>query len=201
MPHHMFELLLAAVFNDCMRLTSGPDVAIFKRFQQAWPFITQGEYETASSVEIIAKNKDSILEFAIQYIKIGQPRDNYKELLELAIVFIWGIPPREVHLMAPGAMHHARWMAKAIYALKIWLFQKQFSLTARQERELCNICIFAVVIYLKAWFTAPFAASAPNNDLYSCWKILSNMKDRKLLSPVLHARNSMATFGIEVKNW
>jgi len=182
--HHMFELLLAAVFNSCMGLISGPDVAIFKRFQQAWPFITQGEYETASSVEIIAKNKDSILEFAIQHIEIGQPRDDYKELLELAIVFIGGIPPRGVHFMAPGAMHHARWLAKAIYALKIWLFQKQFSLTAREERELLNICIFVVVIYFKAWFTAPFAASAPNNDFQLLKNLVEYERENAAISSV-----------------
>ena len=27
------------------------------------------------------------------------------------------------------------------------------------------MCVFAVIIYLKAWFTAPLAASAPRNDL------------------------------------
>src|SRR6478609_12047720 len=60
--HHMLELVLAAVFNDCMGVTSGPDVAIFKRFQQAWQFINQGEYETSDSIEIITTSKDSIVE-------------------------------------------------------------------------------------------------------------------------------------------
>ena len=67
--------------------------------------------------------------------------------------------------MAPGAMHHARWMMKAIYSIKIWIFRSQFKLTAREERGLHEICVFVVRLYIKAWFTAPLAASAANNDL------------------------------------
>ena len=67
--------------------------------------------------------------------------------------------------MAPGAMHHARWMAKALYTLKIWIFRGQFKLTKREEQGIREICIFVSCVYVKAWFTAPLAVSAPNNDL------------------------------------
>ena len=49
----------------------------------------------------IAVCKDSIVEYAIRQIESGQPRDEYRELLELAIVFVGGIPPRGIHFMAP----------------------------------------------------------------------------------------------------
>jgi hypothetical protein len=67
--------------------------------------------------------------------------------------------------MAPGAMHHARWLSKVICSLEVWMFQSQFRLTAFEEKGLHKMCIFTIVVYLKAWFTAPVAASAPNNDL------------------------------------
>lgn len=67
--------------------------------------------------------------------------------------------------MAPGAMHHARWMAKVLYAMKIWLFRQQFKLTAREEKGARDLALFAVLVYLKAWITAPSAISAPLNDL------------------------------------
>ena len=42
----------------------------------------------------------------------------------------------------PGAMHHARWMAKAIYSVKIWTFRRQFHLnsweTYREQYPNCN---------------------------------------------------------------
>jgi len=191
--HHIFEIVLAAVFNQCMGVTSGPDVAIFKRFQQAWKIINQDEYETSASVEIIVENKDSIMEFAIRHIEIGQPRDDYRELLELAIVFVGGTPPRGVHFRAPGAIHHARWMAKAIYALKMWLFQKQFGITTREEKALRSICIF--VVYLKAWFTAPFAACAPSNDIQLLQRLDEYDKENATLSGVAR-KNLRVTYGI-----
>ncbi|KAG0712093.1 hypothetical protein GWK47_002150 [Chionoecetes opilio] len=65
----------------------------------------------------------------------------------------------------PGPIHHARWMAKVIYSFKVWLFRRQFRLTVREESGLRDICVFAVKLYLKAWFTAPLAAAAPKSDL------------------------------------
>ena len=45
------------------------------------------------------------------------------------------------------------------------MFRSQFKLTAFEEKGLRKMCVFTVVIYLKAGFTAPLAASAPRNDL------------------------------------
>ena len=96
--------------------------------------------------------------------------------------------------MAPDAMHHARWMTKAIYAQKIWLFQKHFGIIASKERALHSICIFIIVVYLKEWFTAPFAAPLLAMT-YSCCNVLVSVKETMQPSPVLHARNLMTTYG------
>ena len=93
-------------------------------------------------------------------------RDDYREFIELSIIFLGGLPARGIHFMAPGAMHHARWLSKIIYSLKVWMFRSQFKLTSFEQKVLRNMYIFAVVIYLKAWFTAPLAACAPYSDLY-----------------------------------
>ena len=62
------------------------------------------------------------VEFAVSYLqKEGQPPDDYRELLELSLIYMGRIPPRGIHLVAPGAIHQARWMAKAIYLLKLFL--------------------------------------------------------------------------------
>lgn len=70
--------------------------------------------------------------------------------------------------MAPGPMHHAHWMSKVIYSLKVWMFRLQFRLTVFEEKDLLQMCLFAMILYLKAWFMAPLAASAPchDQDLY-----------------------------------
>jgi len=67
--------------------------------------------------------------------------------------------------MSPGAMHHARWMSKVTYSLKIWMFRAQFKLTPAEQRGLRDVCVFAVRVYLKAWISAPQASGAPYSDL------------------------------------
>lgn len=91
-------------------------------------------------------------------------RADYAELLKLVIICLGGIPSSGISFRAPGAFHHARWMAKAIYCLKIYLFRAQFNLTARELNGIRAICEFIVRLYVKVWFSAPLAALAPNLD-------------------------------------
>jgi hypothetical protein len=66
--------------------------------------------------------------------------------------------------MVPGEMHHARWMGKVIYSIKVWMFQDQFKLTEKESKALQDIWIFAVRVYVTGWFTAEDPVSAPNHD-------------------------------------
>ena len=67
------------------------------------------------------------LEFTMSCLqKESQPRDGYRELLELSLVYMGHVSPWKIHLVAPGAMHLARWIAKAIYSLKLILFCPNF---------------------------------------------------------------------------
>lgn len=63
-------------------------------------------------------------------------------------------------------MHSARWMAKAIYCLKVYMFREQFPILTEQNISgLLKMCIFVVDVYVRAWYDAPYAASAPRSDL------------------------------------
>jgi len=66
--HHIMELVLAAAFHDSFGVTSGPDVAIFKRFQMNWTNINQTRYEPGAAHEEVASllkdDKDSLLAFS-----------------------------------------------------------------------------------------------------------------------------------------
>ncbi|KAL4098131.1 hypothetical protein QTP88_022793 [Uroleucon formosanum] len=108
---------------------------------------------------------DDIIKFSIDRLEENHPRDDYRELLELTVIFLGGILPNGIHFKKPGAIHHARWMAKAIYSLKIYLFREQFRLTVKEETALRNICIFIIRLYIKSWFDAPSAIKAPFQDL------------------------------------
>lgn len=91
-------------------------------------------------------------------------RDDYKELLELSLIFLDDFPKnKQISFKRPGATYHARWMAKAM--LKIFIFREQFSLTAREIHSSREVCIFIILFYIKSWFTSSTAILAPNNDL------------------------------------
>lgn len=166
--HHIMELVLSAAFKTVFGTSSGPDVLLFKRFRDQWDKIDKENFQPAATDEYVSRTlspfcKD-IMEFINKQLLQQQVRDDYRELLELSIIFIGEIPIGGVKFKAPGATHHARWMAKLLYALKIWMFRNQFRLTPHETRGLRDLAIFAVTTYLKAWFTAPLAASAPCND-------------------------------------
>ena len=164
------ELILGASFKACMGFTSGPDVLLFKRFQAGWEKLDKTTFESGLMDDVVRlrislHNSDQILEFATGQLSSHQPRDDYRELIELAMIFLGAIPIRGIHFRAPGPMHHARWMSKAIYSIKVWLFRQKFKLAKKEEKGLREMCCFIVFIHLECWFTAPSAVQAPRRDL------------------------------------
>ena len=117
--------------------------------------------------------RDNILCFATQQLQSQQPRDDYREFLELSIIYLCRAPPRGIRFQAPGAMHHARWLAKVLYAVKMWLFRAQFRMSKSEEKAISEIAAFGVTVYLKAWMTAPMVAEAPYNDFVLMKQLLS----------------------------
>ena len=57
-----------------------------------------------------------------------------------------------------GPMHHARWMSKVIYLLKVWMFPGQFKLTQREEQ-----CLLRYMI-VKYWIETSLPISTPRNE-------------------------------------
>ena len=167
--HHIMELIIGAAFEKTMGLVStGPELLLSKRFKEQWQFMDVEKFQPTStdpSVEaLVESSRVNIIEFAEEQLKLKQRRDDYRGFLELSIIFFGGIPARGIHFQAPGAMHRARWLAKVIYAIKIWLFRGQFRMTLSEERGIRELAVFAVLIYLKAWISAPRAVEAPLND-------------------------------------
>lgn len=167
--HHILELLPAAAFKKVMGDTSNPEVLLFKRFQAQWEHLDTQSYDDYSTDETVfhalCDVRESLVLFLHSSLEKNQPRDDYREIVEITAIFLGCPPPRGAHFMSPGPMHHARWMSKVIYSLKVWLFRKQFRMTPREEKGLRDLSIFFVRVYVKAWICAPFATKAPQNDL------------------------------------
>ena len=66
-------------------------------------------------------------------------RDDYRELVELSVIFLGGDKEKKQKIRPPGAMHQARWMARAIYSLKICLLQSHFKISMKEKQALRDV--------------------------------------------------------------
>ncbi|KAG0726095.1 hypothetical protein GWK47_037289 [Chionoecetes opilio] len=149
--HHVLEILLDMVFSSPFQEQSkGPEVSLFLDFRNMWPQIDQTKYSTAMNDETIM-------------LRV-QPCVLHNR--------------SSVQFSVPGALHRARWMARAIYALKIRIFLDQFeqlrpkcssvrgpSRNTNFREKLTDFCMFIVRYYVRAWFSATLAAASPRLDL------------------------------------
>ena len=201
--HYVFELLIVAAFETTLGGSSAPEVKLFKSFKDQWGIIDKNKFQTATSdaaaKDAMAGVRDDILQLALSQLCVHQPRADYREFLELSIIFLDETPTRGITFMTPGAMHQARWMSKVLYSIKIWMFCSQFHLTAREEKELRDIAIFSMRLYLRVWITAPSAIDAPFNDLQLMIDLLQ-LPQSILPSLLPHQRNCLTTFGIYLRS-
>ena len=114
-------------------------------------------------------------------------RHDYLKLAQLALIFLGGNLPSGAtfSFKPPGAYHHARWMAKVIYTIKMALLNEQLMRKDFEREHLENIkslALFLCVFYVKAWLTCTSAAYAPANDLLLL-KSLSKTKQNVSQNP------------------
>ena len=66
-------------------------------------------------------------------------------------------------------MHSAKWLAKAIYSLKIELMfssnKKEMNITMFELKGLCRFNKFVICVYLQSWYTSRSVVDAPVNDM------------------------------------
>jgi hypothetical protein len=162
--HHMLEVLLSDAHNVCFGPSTGPEILFFKRFRDKWSELDHTPKER--QVPFITATSD-LKAFIVEHLQMSYPRDDYREFLCLAASMV-GIETKTA-IRKPGAMHRARWMAKAIYSLKIEMLldgnESILKLTARELQGVQRLNRFVVTVYLQSWFTCRNAADAPINDI------------------------------------
>ncbi|KAG0714142.1 hypothetical protein GWK47_014691 [Chionoecetes opilio] len=94
----------------------------------------------------------------------SNPREDYDELLRLCLCSSEE-GEGQIRFRAPGAYHQARWMAKAIYTVKMTLFADQLVLPARIQRGLRQVALYVCLLYIKHWHEALIPEYAPKNNL------------------------------------
>lgn len=131
--------MIEAVVNKSLGLSSGPEIQIFKRFRNQCVKLDQTDFKTvasdAESYKIVENITTEIISFVKSEISQYQPRDGYKELLILIIIYFGGVTEQGIAFRRPAGIHHARWMAKAINCLKIHLFRHQLNKVEQKRSE------------------------------------------------------------------
>nr|XP_047137487.1 uncharacterized protein LOC124813991 [Hydra vulgaris] len=81
----------------------------------------------------------------------------------------------------PGAVHHARFMAKGIYYLKLQLMMDAIpSLEKWLKHEITKVVTFVSVFYTTWFLKAELSAAAPNQDMRALWQ-MNRFKEYNLI--------------------
>lgn len=168
--HHISELLLKAVFALNFGKSSAPDVLIFDRFARKWKDIDvrnfkNGMVDKAIRSTISNNDIEEHKKLCLSKLQSYHTRLDYKELLELSLIFIGEEVPNLKQFRLPGATSHARFMAKAIYDYKMFLFRDEFNMTMKELNGIRSICNFLARLYVRYWFDCTHAIEAPRRDL------------------------------------
>ncbi|XP_062551588.1 uncharacterized protein LOC134216805 [Armigeres subalbatus] len=173
--HHIYELVLGTAYKTCFgRVTTSPDDMLFKSFRDEWDRLDKSVYSGFPAGKIAETEKVNIVSFCNRMPLQTHIREDYAEFLELTLVCL--DDSKAVTFRRPGALHHARFMAKAIYSLKMYLFRDQFMPDCE---KLERFVLFVVLIYIRGWYKAPIATDAPLNDL-KFMRALKNYDDKEL---------------------
>src|SRR6218665_2890584 len=72
---------------------------------------------------------------------LKNPEMTIEDFLNYLLLFLRGVPGRAIQM--PVSMHRARWMAKVIYAIKMFLFRRQFKVSTPEQNGIrYTLCLF-----------------------------------------------------------
>nr|XP_047132678.1 uncharacterized protein LOC124811337 [Hydra vulgaris] len=83
----------------------------------------------------------------------------------------------QYRLRKPGPVHHARFLAKGIYFLKMHLLLNNISsLTDFEKKEINDMAFFTAVFYTEWFIKAEIPAVAPYQDMKALWQTMRYSK-------------------------
>ena len=99
------KIILRSVFETKLSSTSAPDVPIFERFAKSWPNLNKESFinaikDTTVSVKISPVERGNCKSFCYDQLSKLQNREDYKELIQLALIFL-GVDRYNFHTPGP----------------------------------------------------------------------------------------------------
>ena len=126
------------------QVTNSPDIPLFKKYRDNLSNIDSTNIQNLIYLDFVKHYNDCEIDQLVMFYNCELQkkivRDDYRELIELSIIFLGGDKEKKMKIRPPGAMHHARWMARAIYSLKICLLQSHFKISMTGKQALRDVC-------------------------------------------------------------
>lgn len=167
--HHVHEVLLSAAFTSTFGSVEAPTIQIFDELKSEWWRIREGGYRYRPCIQEILESQHlgdlyrNARDKLLTHSNSSFIRDDYAELNDLCLKFL-GIRTNKT-FMVPGSVSKARWMAKAIYAIKMYLFRDDLDLDEDFLTQILEFCLFTVIVYCKYWNRCTDAFNEAVNDL------------------------------------
>lgn len=91
--HHIYELDLKTVFELKISASSAPNVTIFDRFAKKWDELDHNSWKSGLEDEIVTSSIspaecEAMKKFCYKQLEITHSRNDYKEFLQLALMFL-----------------------------------------------------------------------------------------------------------------
>lgn len=166
--HHVAELVLKHCYEMKGDKSQSDKLDNFKKFKEEYNAKLESheviEYRSVLHVpaleEITSAWRQNVIDFCLSCMNQKHPRGDYVELLELVVLFLGGDTEKGIKFRRAGSLSRARWMARAIYILKIWMVNKQIEtidLDLMDHFE--KLALFISKCYTKYWFRLSNAVS------------------------------------------
>ena len=175
--HHVGEVVLDQVWTDLNIETSkSPEVTVFSRFKANWERISYNDIDNLSLATIppeFQQKREDLISQCQLLLQQSFVRCDYRELVQLSVLYLSGQPEEGFRFYRPGALHKARWMAKLIYSIKMVLLAGKISdelksgavFASGQLEKIQRFVHFSIFVYVPWWMACPVASAAPRNDM------------------------------------
>ena len=176
--HHIYELVCGAAsevvigkakLGKDQKMTTAPYEPMFRKLCSSWKDMDKERlhiFEKKSVNRLLMGHINEAKKFLTTWLENEKTmRKDYLEMAILALKYLGGDLPKKFSnfkLQAPSAYHHARWMSKVLYVLKIAMLKPSF---VENITSIRSLALFYCTYYAKAWLTCIFAAKAPVHDL------------------------------------
>ena len=158
--------------------SKAPEDKLFSKFKKVFSFISLNEkvfWQWPQDHDWRYQRASDVLEWAEMHMRLGTwPREDYRELLEVTVIFLGGVVKRtqygsynvvESPMRKPGACHRARFMASCLYLLKISLYRDQYdALTPEETSQVLVLAEYVALLHVPYFLKSPLAIAAPRQD-------------------------------------